>query len=111
MQTHRSEDYVDVLDATLHRLVTQVREAVDDGTWAVSESAQLHAWLRAELLPWAAASVRTLDMRTRDTMGPVFAELAALDVELLGCAGIAAAQMAERLQSTGTRLLAALSTN
>lgn len=99
-------DYGTVLTTTLSRLVHQLEEAVDDGTWAVSEAAALHGWVRAELVPWASSVASTLDPRTRRELQPLFAELAALDAQLLGTAGSAAAAMARQLEVVADRLVA-----
>ena len=49
----------------------------------------------------------TLDPRTRRELQPLFAELAALDAQLLGTAGSAAAAMARQLEVVADRLVAA----
>ncbi len=99
------DSYAAIIDSAMRRLVQHVQEAVDDGTWAVAEAAQLHAWVRAELLPWAAELMRTADPTTRETLAPVFTQLAQLDAELLGTCGRPAAALAHKLQDSGTQLL------
>ena len=97
--------YGAALPTNLSRLVRQLEEAVEDGTWAVSEAASLHSWVRAELVPWATATVHRLDPETRRTLGPYFTELAALDVQLLGAAGRSAAELARQLEVVADKLL------
>ena len=103
--TSTPTDYGTVLTTNLNRLVRQLEEAVEDGTWAVSEAASLHTWVRAELVPWATTMIHHLDPATRAALSPYFAELAALDVQLLGTAGRSAAELAHQLEVVADKLV------
>jgi hypothetical protein len=103
--TSAATDYGTVLTTNLSRLVRQLEEAVEDGTWAVAEAALLHIWVRAELVPWATATINHLDPATRVALSPYFAELAALDVQLLGTAGRTAAELARQLEVVADKLV------
>ena len=103
--TSTATDYGTVLTTNLNRLVRQLEEAVEDGTWAVSEAASLHTWVRAELVPWATTMIHHLDPAARAAQ-PYFAELAALDVQLLwDFAGRSAAELAHQLEVVADKLV------
>lgn len=99
------DTYAAIIDSAMKRLVAHVHQAVADGTWAVNETAQLHAWVRAELMPWAAEVLRTSDPAARASLAPAFAELAKLDADLLGTCGRPAAALATKIQDSGSQLL------
>lgn len=100
--------YASQLETTLVRLVSDVTEAAGDGEYAVRESATLHTWVRAELLPWAASCLSSMDENHQERVRTAIAELAARDAELLGAAGAAASAAACQIEATALELLTGL---
>lgn len=98
-------DFATAIQRTLDRLVDEVVEAVDDGTWGAAEGARLHAWIRAELLPWAADMLRQASPGTRAVAGPALSRLAGLDAQLLGTYGASASHAASNLHTAATTLI------
>lgn len=101
-QTDTSALYADEAVATIHRLVRNLRQAVEDGTWGASETASLSMWCRAEFMPWARGQVGQLP--EPESAGHLLRDLAALDAHLLGTAGHAAVDAAEKLETAARRL-------
>ena len=87
--TSTATDYGTVLTTNLNRLVRQLEEAVEDGTWAVSEAASLHTWVRAELVPWATTMIHHLDPATRAALSPASPSWPRLTSSFLGLQGAA----------------------
>lgn len=101
-------EYSEQVRSTLHRLVTSLQEAVEEGGFGAAECAQLHTWIRAELLPWAADASMRMDAYQRRRAGAFFVELAELDAAVLGTVGQRAAALAERMKACGDGLVSAI---
>lgn len=97
-------DYGSMLSETVFRLARDVQSAAEDG-WAATETARLHAWVNAELVPWARAAARDLDPRERAAINPYIVQLGELDAQMLGTAGSPAAELADRLREVVDQLV------
>lgn len=100
--------YSEQVKSTLHRLVAALQDAVDEGGFGAAECAQLHTWIRAELLPWAADASNRMNSAQRRHAGPLFVELAELDAAVLGTVGERAAALAQRVLRCGDGLVEAV---
>lgn len=98
-------DYGSVLSETAFRLAREVGDAAKDGGWAATEAARLHAWVQADVVPWAKEATRDLDPRERASINPYIVAIAELDAQMLGTAGSSAAELADRLKSVVEQLV------
>jgi len=97
--------YGEQLKSTLNRLVESLQTAVDEGGFGAAEYAQLHTWIRAELLPWAADASARMNSLQRRKASTMFAELAELDTAVLGTVGQRAADLAQLVRRCGDGLV------
>ncbi len=98
-------DYGHQLSETVHRLTRDVHEAVEDGGWAAAESGRLHAWVHAEVVPWARGATLGLATPHCAAINNYLNDLTRLDAQMLGTAGITAADIASQLKLAVDRLV------
>lgn len=98
-------DYGLQVSRTVQRLTRDIHDAATEGDWAVSEVSRLHAWMLAEVVPWARSVANELDPPQRARVNQFLVDLADLDAIMLGTAGTAAADVADQVKQTIDRLV------
>lgn len=103
--TDPTADYSLRLRITLGRLCREVVETVEDGDSATDETLRLHAWLRADYIPWLSKAMLALSLPARSELATAMAEIAHLDSLLVTARAEQAATIADRLRRVGTDLV------
>ncbi len=101
-------DYSLHLRATLGRLCRELVESVEEGGPGLSEIVRLHAWLRADFVPWTSRRLDDVNLATRGALSDLMAQVGSLDARLVTTAGTEAAELADRMRRLGTDLVAEL---
>lgn len=101
-------DYSLHLRATLGRLCRELVESVEEGGPGLSEIVRLHAWLRADFVPWTSRRLDDMNLATRSALSDLMAQVGTLDARLVTTAGTEAAELADRMRRLGTDLVAEL---
>lgn len=96
------------LRATLGRLCRELAESVEEGGPGLNEIVRLHAWLRADFVPWTSLRLDRMNAATRSALSDAMAQVGNLDANLVTTAGTEAAELADRLRRLGTDLVAEL---
>jgi len=87
---------------TLERLCEELLTAVDDGDWGVREASRLHAWMRAEFLPWFEQRENEADdLATAAAIRSDRGVLLGLNSLLMGARGDEAAKWTKQIARVG----------